>query len=46
VVLVEPFVITPRIMRLNAGANAGILPERGHCDTAYEAEAIETQIRH
>jgi hypothetical protein len=46
VVLVEPFVWTPRILRLNANANAGLLPERGNCDVAYEKDAIETQIRH
>jgi hypothetical protein len=46
VVLVEPWVMTPRIMRLTPGANAGLLPERGNCDTSYEREAIETQIRH
>ena len=46
VVLVEPWVMTPRIMRLNANENAGLLPERGNCDVAYEKDAIETQIRH
>jgi len=46
VVLVEPFVMTPRILRINANANAGLLPERGNCDVAYEKDAIETQIRH
>jgi hypothetical protein len=46
VVLVEPFVMTPRILRLNANANAGLLPERGNCEVAYEKDAIETQIRH
>jgi hypothetical protein len=46
VVLVEPFVWTPRILRLNANANAGLLPERGNCEVAYEKDAIETQIRH
>jgi hypothetical protein len=46
VVLVEPFVMTPRVLRLNANANAGLLPERGNCDVAYEKDAIETQIRH
>jgi hypothetical protein len=45
-VLVEPFVMTPRILRLNTNANAGLLPERGNCDVGYEKEAIETQIRH
>jgi hypothetical protein len=45
-VLVEPFVMTPRILRLNTNANAGLLPERGNCDVGYEKDAIETQIRH
>ena len=36
VVLVEPFVMSPRILRLNANANAGLLPERGNCDVGYE----------
>jgi hypothetical protein len=46
VVLVEPFVWTPRILRINANANAGLLPERGNCEVAYEKDSIETQIRH
>ena len=46
VVLVEPWVMTPRILRLNAGPNAGLLPERGNCEVAYESGSIETQIRH
>jgi hypothetical protein len=46
VVLVEPWVMTPRILRVNANPNAGLLPERGNCEVAYEAGAIETQIRH
>lgn len=45
VVLVEPWVMTPRILRLNPNPDAGLLPERGHCET-YEDGAIETQIRH
>jgi hypothetical protein len=45
-VLVEPFVMTPRLLRLNTNANAGLLPERGNCDVGYEKESIETQIRH
>jgi len=46
VVLVEPWVMTPRILRVNANANAGLLPERGNCEVSYEKDAIETQIRH
>ncbi|HEX6995200.1 MAG TPA: hypothetical protein VF339_13735 [Gammaproteobacteria bacterium] len=44
-VLVEPWVMTPRILRLNPNPDAGLLPERGHCET-YEQEDIVTQIRH
>ena len=46
VVLVEPWVMTPRILRLNANPDAGLLPERGNCEVSYDAGAIETQIRH
>jgi hypothetical protein len=46
VVLVESWVMTPRIMRLTPGANSALLPERGNCETSYERDAIETQIRH
>jgi hypothetical protein len=46
-VLVEPWVMAPKILRLNANPNAGLLPERGNCET-YEGEDedIVTQIRH
>ena len=44
-VLVEPWVMTPRIMRLNANAEAGLLPERGNCEV-YELDDISSQIRH
>ncbi len=45
-VLVEPWVMTPRILRINTNPDAGLLPERGHCEVSYEEGAIETQIRH
>jgi hypothetical protein len=45
VVLVEPWVMTPRILRLSATPDAGLLPERGNCEV-YEDEDIVTQIRH
>jgi hypothetical protein len=45
-VLVEPLVFPTRILRRNAGANAGIIGERGNCDTAFELEAAASQIRH
>jgi hypothetical protein len=44
-VLVEPWVMTPRIMRLNPNAEAGLLPERGNCEV-YELGDISSQIRH
>jgi len=44
-VLVEPWVMTPRILRLSTNADAGLLPERGNCEV-YELEDISTQIRH
>ena len=44
-VLVEPWVMTPRILRLNTNADAGLLPERGNCEV-YELNDITSQIRH
>jgi len=44
-VLLEPWIMTPRVMRLQTRADAGLLPERGNCET-YEDEDIVTQIRH
>ncbi len=44
-VLVEPWVMTPKILRLNTNPDAGLLPERGNCEV-YEDEDIVTQIRH
>jgi hypothetical protein len=43
--LVEPFVMTPRILRLATNPNAGLLPERGNCEV-YELGDITSQIRH
>jgi hypothetical protein len=45
-VLVEPLVIPTRIMRRNTAANAGLVRERGNCETTFETEAAATQIRH
>ena len=45
VVLVEPWVMTPRTLRMLPDADAGLLPERGNCEV-YELEDIATQIRH
>jgi hypothetical protein len=44
-VLVEPWVLPTRTLRRNTNPNAGLLRERGHCET-YEDEAITSQIRH
>jgi hypothetical protein len=44
-VLVEPWVMTPRTMRLIPNAEAGLLPERGNCEV-YEEGEITSQIRH
>jgi len=44
-VLVEPWVMTPKILRLNANPDAGLLPERGNCEV-YELSDITSQIRH
>jgi len=45
-VLVEPLVFPTRVLRRQAGANAGIVAERGNCETTFETEAAATQIRH
>lgn len=45
VVLVEPWVMTPRVLRLSTNTDAGLLPERGNCEV-YELEDITSQIRH
>jgi hypothetical protein len=42
---IEPWVMTPRIMRLNNGNDAGLIPERANCEV-YETEDITTQLRH
>jgi len=43
--LVEPYVLPTRTLRLNRDPDAGLLPERGYCEV-YEDEAMVTQIRH
>jgi hypothetical protein len=45
-VLAEPLVFPTRILRRNTAANAGLIPERGNCDTNFETEAAASQIRH
>ena len=44
-VLVEPWVMTPRTLRLSRAADAGIVPERSHCEV-YETNDITNQLRH
>ena len=43
--LVEPWVFAPRTLRLTAGRDAGLIPERAYCEV-YETGNISTQIRH
>jgi hypothetical protein len=45
-VLAEPLVFPTRILRRNTGANAGLIPERGNCETSFETDAAALQIRH
>jgi len=42
---VEPYVMTPRTLRLNAGNNAGLIPERANCEV-YEEGNHTNQMRH
>ena len=44
-VLVEPWVMAPRTLRLNTAPDAGLLPERAYCQVYDEGE-ISSQIRH
>jgi hypothetical protein len=44
-VLAEPWVMTPRTMRLNTNADAGLQRERGNCEV-YEEGVVSSQIRH
>jgi hypothetical protein len=44
-VLVEPWVMTPRTLRLVDRPGAGILPERANCSEVEKGEAA-SQIRH
>jgi hypothetical protein len=41
----EPWVMTPRTMRLNTGNDAGLIAERANCEV-YETGNISTQLRH
>jgi hypothetical protein len=44
-VLVEPWVLPTRTVRLNPNPDAGLLAERGNCEV-YETNSISSQIRH
>ena len=44
-VLVEPWVMAPRTLRLNRAPRAGIVEERAYCEV-YETNDISTQLRH
>jgi hypothetical protein len=44
-VLVEPWVIPPRILKLNGAPDAGLVPERAYCEV-YETKDISGQARH
>jgi hypothetical protein len=45
-VLVEPLVFPTRVLRRNTSANAGLIRERGNCETDFETVAAASQIRH
>ena len=45
-VLFEPLVFPTRLLRRQTGAAAGLIAERGNCETSAETEAAATQIRH
>jgi hypothetical protein len=44
-VLVEPWVMAPRTLRLNQAADAGLVPERAYCEV-YEEGNVTNQLRH
>ena len=44
-VLVEPWVMEPRTLRLNGAADAGLVAERAYCEV-YETGSVVTQLRH
>jgi len=43
--LVEPWVMTPRVLTLSNFPDAGLISERGNCEV-YELKDITSQIRH
>jgi hypothetical protein len=44
-VLLEPWVMEPRTLRLNGAADAGVVPERAYCEV-YETGHFDSQARH
>jgi len=44
-VLLKPWVIPPRILKLNGAPDAGLVPERAYCEV-YETKDITGQARH
>jgi hypothetical protein len=44
-VLLEPWVMEPRTLRLTDAADAGLVPERAYCEV-YETNSIVSQSRH
>jgi hypothetical protein len=44
-VLVEPWVMPPRTLRLNTAPDGGLVAERAYCEV-YETDKISTQERH
>jgi len=45
-VLLEPWMFPTRVLRRNTNPNAGLIRERGNCETSQETEAAASQIRH
>jgi hypothetical protein len=45
-VLAEPLVFPTRILRRSPGAGAGLIAERGNCETDFERNSASIQIRH
>jgi hypothetical protein len=44
-VLVEPWVMTPRVLTVSNFPDAGLISERADCEV-YETKDISSQIRH
>jgi hypothetical protein len=44
--LLEPWVFPTRVLRRNTNPNAGLIRERGNCETSQETDAASSQIRH